>query len=436
MKKIIWSLIILLLLGCSKGNDPLIGHWRASIEREGKTESFLFGVKKNYLGKYVGSVRSYVDKNLVAHMDLKGISYDGNLVKFVAKTSITIVYQGKMNPQKDLIIGELLYPDGSKLNLNLKKKISDEQKEQAKSEQKVKVNKIIAEIEKGKYGDLNSILISKHDSLIVENYYGEFDKDSPHHIQSVTKSVSSLLIGIAIEQGYIKDENVSLKEFFPTSKINPGITLKQLLTMTTGWDYTPEEEKRFFDNGSSIAEILVKEQKFGVGKNFAYASPPIQLIGEIIEKSTGEDLLGFAERSLFEQLEIMNYKWDKMSEDDLPLTSGALFLLPIDMMKIGTMVKNGGVWKEKRIVSKSWIDKSISLQIDVPKSIDDYGYLWWVGKTSKKENSQQFYFASGRGSQFILIFPDNDLVVVITGENYFNGKEFKVFDLLEEFIML
>jgi CubicO group peptidase (beta-lactamase class C family) len=287
---------------------------------------------------------------------------------------------------------------------------------------------------------IHSILIVKDDKLVFEEYFPgyafyhgpftDFNRETKHDLASVTKSFTSALIGLAIDQGFIQDVNQKLFSFFPeyielNNEEKDKITLEHLLTMTSGleWDestypYIDPRNDLFqlIHQNDPIRFILDKPIVKEPGTQFHYSGGSTNLLGEIIRKSTGIRADEFAEHYLFSPLGITDYNWLELSNNVL-YTSGDLKLRPRDMAKLGDIYLHGGSWKGTQIISEWWVDQSTKSFI-YATSDWDYGYQWW--SYTYKFNSVQIvsFSAQGWGGQTIVVFPGLDMVVVTTAGYY------------------
>ena len=287
---------------------------------------------------------------------------------------------------------------------------------------------------------IHGILIVKSGRLVFEEYFPgyafyhgpltEFDRETKHNLASVTKSFTSALIGLAIDNGFIQNVNQKMFSFFPeyidlNNDEKDKITLEHLLTMTSGleWDestfsYSDPRNDVFqlFHQNDPIRFILNKPMVTEPGTQFLYSSGSANVLGEIIRKTTGLRADDFAREYLFSPLGITDYKWVILPNNVL-FTSGDLKLRPRDMAKLGDLYLHDGVWKGQQIISEWWVEKSTRSFINADPGWE-YGYKWWL--YTYEINSQQIesYSARGWGGQNIIVFPSLDMVVVTTAGYY------------------
>lgn len=261
----------------------------------------------------------------------------------------------------------------------------------------------------------------------VENV--SFDADTLHNVKSVSKSVASLAVGIAIDRGLIRSVNEPILSFFPElsdlrSPDKDRIQLVHALTMSMGlkWEEaTPatgdyhNDESRMNMAWDPCRYVLGLPLTAPAGQEFFYNTGALRLVSAIVHKATGRPLDEFARATLFEPLGITSAEWiRRRGETD---AGGGLRLRPRDMAKIGQLVLAGGRWKDRQIVSKAWIETSTAPKL---QATDDqsYGYLWWLGRSVLNGREVRWIGALGRGGQSIRIVPDFELVVVVTAGYY------------------
>jgi CubicO group peptidase (beta-lactamase class C family) len=301
---------------------------------------------------------------------------------------------------------------------------------------------LVTDVIEGKAGILHSLLIVSKGKLVLEEYFHGYEREDLHRLESVTKSVSSLITGIAIDRKKISGVDAPLSGFFPQHEdLFEGewktVTLKHLLTMTIGAAWTEEEAERTHGAGDAFfRELLSRKFSHTPGEQWQYVSANVNLLGGVIKNATGKHADEFAKDYLFEPLGIKSWTWDYGMVDGYRLMDGSLALRPRDMAKLGVLVAARGSWRGKQVVSSEWILESTSPHV-VPSEAgpEKYGYLWWLFYLPSDTGTQEAVVANGKGSQFIAVFPALDLVVVTTGANDENGKQFAVGRLISEHIL-
>jgi CubicO group peptidase (beta-lactamase class C family) len=298
-------------------------------------------------------------------------------------------------------------------------------------------------IRKGVYANIHSLLIARNGKLVYEKYFDgyeliesdpplkHFTKDNLHDLRSVTKSITSACIGIAIAQGKIKTVDQKVFEFFPEySKQDTGLksalTIKHLLTMAAGllWNeeipYTSNEntEVQMDISGDPLTFILERPMQDTAGKVWNYCGGATQLLGCIIEKATGQKLEEFTAKYLFEPLGIKKFYWKKFGGTDLAGAAWGLRLRPRDMLKFGLLYFNNGKWNDKQMIPAAWVAESLSTQVPRDSAGGGYGYQFWTWSGELFDRPVQIALAVGNGDQNIIIDKKNGLLLVATAGNY------------------
>ncbi|MFT5138424.1 MAG: CubicO group peptidase (beta-lactamase class C family) [Lysobacterales bacterium] len=319
------------------------------------------------------------------------------------------------------------------------------------------------EISTGLHGYIDGVRVFRHGYLIYEREYEcDFEKAAAgrgvdggqynyhdvdwhpwyrrgdlHSFQSISKSVTSALIGIAIHSGEIPGIEIPIMSWFSNRvSANPDprrsqITLEQLLTMTAGikWD---EESTEYTDPENSAAAMesspdwvqYVIDQAINTqpGEVFVYSSGVTILLSAILREATGQNAQDYAKEHLFGPLGIEPFFWKKTAEG-LTDTEGGLYLKPTDMAKIGYLYANDGVWNGRRILPEGWVKASMQPAIEAGDWEGvRYGYQWWLLPYDGGESN----FACvglGYGGQGLFILPEYDLVSVITGWNIYGDPQ-------------
>jgi CubicO group peptidase (beta-lactamase class C family) len=246
--------------------------------------------------------------------------------------------------------------------------------------------------------NIHSLLIVRNKKIIFDACFYPFRPGLPHDLASCTKSVTSLLIGIAIDKGYIKSEDQLVASFFPeiklTDKKSETLSIRNLLTMTSGFDCGSSNEDSLFnellpsDNWTQF--IFNIPFVANPGQQFSYCSCNYYLLGEIIYRSTGLSPENFAKKYLFNDLGITSIYWSK-NKRGINYGWGDLALQPHDLAKIGQLLLDDGKWNNKSIISANWIKKAKAMNTVFPNG-NGYGYGFWIDK-------DHGYNAEGRGTQ-------------------------------------
>ena len=296
--------------------------------------------------------------------------------------------------------------------------------------------------------NVHSVLLVKNGKLVLEEYFYGSHQNHMHHIQSDTKSITSILVGIAYDREILPSLDKNVYEFFPeyrgTKWIDQKyeIKLKDVLTMTAGlnWDEktlpfsNPRNDIVAMNQSNNwIKYVLDKDTIEPPGKRFNYNGGLTILLGGVIKNTSGLYVDKFAEEYLFGPLSISEYYWYKHPDGTIH-TGGGLHLRSRDMAKIGYLMLNDGKWEGKQIVSKEWVHESTKAHVSTGGH--RYGYQWWRGKTIKNNQVIDAFWAWGHGGQFIFVLPEMDLVVVFTAKPRENpGYSERAFNMLTNFII-
>ena len=299
------------------------------------------------------------------------------------------------------------------------------------------------------YKNMVGMVIVKDGEKVYENYYNGCTAESRIHVFSVTKSIVSILIGIAIDKGFIKSIDDKVLDYYPDytlkrgEKTLPEIRIKDILTMTVPYKYKFNPYTKYFTSMDWVKFSLDKMGGKGKIGEFRYA--PIigpDVLSGILVKATGQSVLEFAKENLFEPLDI-NIEKDitfHSKEEQMEFykstdmngwvadpqgvnTAGwGLTISPVDMAKIGQLFLNKG----KQIVSEKWVEESTTEHSRWKKMNLPYGYLWWIGEKGG-------YAAMGDGGNIIYVNPDKNLVVAITSLFYPRAKD--RIEFIEKYIL-
>jgi len=294
--------------------------------------------------------------------------------------------------------------------------------------------------------NFHAVLVARRGKLMFERYfkgsdeipgriYGSrvetiaFDAETLHNMKSASKSVASLAVGIAIDQGLIPGVDEPIWNFFQElsdlrSAEKENIRLSHALSMSMGLEWveaTPatgdfnNDEARMWMAWDPCRYVLSRSVTAPAGREFFYNTGALMLVSAIIRKATGRSLDEFARATLFEPLSITSAEWRTFR--GYTNAGGGLRLRPRDMAKFGQLVLAGGRWNDRQIVSKAWIETSTAPKL-VATDDQSYGYLWWLGRSRLYGREVNWVGALGRGGQSIRIVPELDLVVVVTAGYY------------------
>ncbi len=292
--------------------------------------------------------------------------------------------------------------------------------------------------------NIHSLLVVRHGAIVSETYFDPNQAEIPHELWSVTKSVVSILTGIAIQKGNIKSVDENVVDFFAGRQIanndslKQKITLRHLLTMTSGLEWNEDSPATVSLNAMAsspdwVGYVLDRRVIAEPGTTFDYNSGGPHLLSAILQKGTGITTASFARKNLFGPLGITSEDWPS---DVSGVTMGGwgLSLTSRDMAKLGYLYLHGGVWDGKQVVPAEWV--AASTQNYVASMFGQgYGYLWWIQPPgSYQDPSIASFAARGHGGQFIYVFPQQDMVVVFTsglGERLINQPQ----ELIKRYIL-
>ncbi|MAT96958.1 MAG: serine hydrolase [Anaerolineaceae bacterium] len=294
----------------------------------------------------------------------------------------------------------------------------------------------------GEYGEINSWLMWTNDELVWEGYYRGAAADDLHPVYSVTKSVTSAAVGIALDEGAIAGVDTAVLDFFPdytpTGSLNPrkkAMTLEDLLTMRAGFAW--DEFSTIYGNDSNDATQLSRSPAWMTymldrnmaempGDVFVYNSGVTMLLSGILQQSTGLRTDNYVALRLFAPLGIDEWRWDS-TPDGYANTGWGLWLSPRDMLTFGQLFLQNGRWQDQQLIPENWIHQSTQPLVDTQTGFH-YGYQWWRFSDDHTAVANltvnDLYFAWGFGGQFIFVIPHLDLVIVATAENFENSEQF------------
>lgn len=267
-----------------------------------------------------------------------------------------------------------------------------------------------------------SLLVARHGYLVTERYFGGHDSASAFDLRSGTKSITSMLVGIAIGEKLLRgiDEPIAriLPDALPGDDVDPrkrAITLRHLLTMTSGLDWTEGEGVRYFAGQRNWASaILARPMAADPGRRFNYSSGNAHLLSIAVSRASHTSTLDFANARLFRPLgfTIPVLQWPT---DPMGVNAGgsALQLSARELLKLGYLYLNGGCWAGRQVVPADWVKESTrAWSRPGGKSKARYGFLWWL----RDLDGHSAYMALGYGGQYLVVVPDLDLVVVMTAD--------------------
>jgi CubicO group peptidase (beta-lactamase class C family) len=305
------------------------------------------------------------------------------------------------------------------------------------------LDKIDTAITNGTYPNIHSLLIARHGKLVYERYWPGKDeswgtdlgvvahgKDSLHDIRSISKSIVSACVGIAVQQGKIKSVDQKVLDFFPGhEKLDTGLksllTIKHLLSMSSGlvwneevpYDNPENSEIKMIRSADPVEYVITQPMEAPPGKVWKYNGGTTQLLAAIIEKSTGKKIDSFANENLFLPLGITRFEWAKYPGTDLPAAASGLRLRSRDLLNFAFLYNNKGKWNDKQLIPEKWVEESFEPQVQRPDG-GAYGYQFWLWDEKLSDRTIPVFACVGNGDQRIFFDKANDLLVVMTAGNY------------------
>jgi len=279
------------------------------------------------------------------------------------------------------------------------------------------------------FPDLHGLLVVRHGYLVLEEYFGSYHAGSRHTLQSVSKSVTSAVVGIAIERDDLNGVDERIAEFYPERREQfesdarwDALRVEDLLTMRSGTDYredfpnSPHHQLNRLRRGWDsfyLDRPMVREP----GSFFQYDSGGVILLSSLLQRRTGVHADSLADRHLFQPIGIRESFWIR-NEEGHPHTGGGLYLRPQDMARFGLLYLRGGRWRDRQVVPREWVETSTAVHValDGRGYTIGYGYLWWILQPDPAGTTgEHVYAAMGFRAQYIFVVPEHDMVVVVTG---------------------
>ncbi|WP_159779168.1 serine hydrolase [Flavobacterium sp. 9AF] len=392
------------------GDNRFTGTWCDNFQKDNNVISFLdFKTGLHFKGKLENKkiqLNIFLDNFLISEIDLKRSQSDWKIGDFKIENTNSVL---KLTEMEDLIFKDSL-------------------------------------------PNTHSVLISRKGKLFYENYFNGYTATIPHDMRSASKSISSAIIGIALDKSLFKNVNQSIFDFlspkYQTQKdsLKAKINIQSLLTMSSGLDAidygknanskSPATEENFQRTTDWTRSVLSASMINAPNTQANYGSANPYLLGIAMDSIINEPLELFMDRNLFQKLHISNY----IIQTDLkgkPYFGGGMYLTPRDMLSFGELYLNYGKWNSKRIISRKWVNDSFKNHHALENTIDKngYGYLWWHNTYFSKGKKIKTIEARGAGGQYIFIIPSLKVVVVITSGNFRNGKTQQPEKIFEDYIL-
>ena len=313
-------------------------------------------------------------------------------------------------------------------------------------------------IRSGEFKKIGSVLVARHGQLVYEAYF-DGDAQTLRDTRSATKSITDVLVGIAIDEKKLSGVEASVLELLSerASKMqNPDprkqkIMVEDFLTMSSplecdDWnDASRGNEERMYlveDWTQFILDLPIRGRMHAgeqvepppYGRHFSYCTGGVFTLSEVLGKVTGQRTDRYAQEKLFGPLGITHAQWI-FSPMNIPQTGGGLRLTSRDLLKIAELYRQGGQWQGKRIVSESWVQASTQAHARIDEETE-YGYLWWLKSFPSGGKNHSAFYMSGNGGNKVAVFPGLDMAVVLTSTNYnTKGMHQQTDKLLTDFIL-
>ena len=313
-------------------------------------------------------------------------------------------------------------------------------------------------IRSGEFKKIGSVLVARHGKLVYEGYF-DGDASTLRDTRSATKSITDMLVGIAIGEKKLSGVDARVLAFLPErarKMQNPDprkskITIEDFLTMSSplecdDWnDASRGNEERMYvveDWAQFILDLPVRGRMHlgekieppPYGRDFSYCTGGVFTLSEVLQRATALRTDRYAQEKLFGPLGITDAVW-VYSPLNVPQTGGGLRLTSRDLLKIAEVYRAGGAWHGRRIVDEAWVNTSTKPHARIDDETE-YGYLWWLKKFKSGEKSHASFFMSGNGGNKVMVFPDLDMSVVLTSTNYnTKGMHQQTEQLLADYIL-
>jgi CubicO group peptidase (beta-lactamase class C family) len=290
---------------------------------------------------------------------------------------------------------------------------------------------------------MHSLLIARHGNLVFEEYFYGFTKEKVHDTRSAGKTWATMLVGVARQHGANLGPETPVYPLFPSYQPiahwddrKAKLTLRDLMTMTSGLACDDNDSNSPGQEGQMQSQTLQPDwYKYTLdlpmardpgGDNGIYCSADINLVGGVVRQVTGRWLPDLFQKDFAQPLQIAEYHLNLMPTGEAYM-GGGLYMRPRDLLKLGQLYLNGGIWNGKRVVGKDWVEESTrrASNISDPIGMDhQYGFAWHIYHFDVQGKTYRMFFAGGNGGQLVMIFPELDMVAAYNGGAYGESKKF------------
>ena len=314
-------------------------------------------------------------------------------------------------------------------------------------------------VKRGDFQKITSVLVLREGRTLHEAYYDDGGPEALRNTRSLTKTVTALLVGAAIDRGFIKDARQPVMQWFrdfrPLASPDPRkdrITIEDFLTMSSLLECDDENS---FSRGNEERMYLVEDwAKFALdlpikgfapwltppaqsphGRSWSYCTAGVTTLGALLERATGKPLAKFADEALYRSLGITDAGW-QLTPKGYAQAGGGTGYRTRDLARFAELIRNGGQWGGKQVVSRAWIKAMTTPHAHIDDERGDYGYLTWLPSFTSEGQRYPAIGMFGAGGSKAVIIPELDMVAVITSTNFGNRNAHALSQkLLEELII-